>query len=291
MELFTAVSKVITDRVTNSRSQLSSVRDPNIYHRGDWVDVPGLESPNNRAIVNSIRLGGGPNGSDMVYAQLAGESYGLEFAIDSNLKEKEVQIAGCKVHGFNYFSDTITQADYARIHEWVEHFWPESGTVNFARFMGFVKNMYIEVDSLWSDEVPADFDTSGKDYYPYLEVDPRGTPNYLGGSSFLTSHVQLRYDALENPNPDLLDIFLLFYYIAPIHLVLERIVAEVRTPPIPYYSGAALTLSFTESAVYDCAMDGNITAEWVANLGPIILIESSNLFITDTVGFSTVKYI
>lgn len=230
MQLFTAVSRVIEQRVAQPRSQLGTIRSPYVFNRGDWVTVPSPDGEGPRAIINSIRQGGGVNGSDRVYAQLAGSSAGIEFDIGSNLKEKSVQVAGCRLHGFNYFADTLDQKDYARIHEWVEQYWPESGTPQFARFIGFIKGMNLNVHQLWSDEVPRD-----QDYYPYLERSPRGKPIYEGGLSYPTSHVDLSYDAILDTNIDMVDLFYLFYYLAPIHLVLERIVADVTIPPINVY--------------------------------------------------------
>lgn len=228
MQLFTAVSRVIDERVARPRSQLATIRSPYVYNRGDWISVPTENGESQRAIVNSIRAGGGPNGSDMVYAQIAGSNVGIEFAIPSNFKEKSIQIAGCRLHGFNYFADTLSQEDYGRIHEWVEQYWPVSGTKQFAKFIGFIKNMKLDVHQLWSDEVSRD-----QDYYPYLERSPRSLPVYLGGASYPTSHVELAYDpVLEHQDIDIADLFFLFYYLAPIHLVLHRIVADVTTPPI-----------------------------------------------------------
>lgn len=230
MQLITAGSRVIENRIVQPRSQLATIRSPHRYHRGDWITLPDEFGEGVRAIVNSIRQGGGDNGTDLVFAQPVGQSTGVEFSIDSNFKEKEVQIAGCRFHGFNYFSDMLTREDYARVHTWVEHYWPESGNQNFARFIGFIKNMTLNVHQLWSDEVPPELD-----YYPYLERVPRGVPVYDGGISYPTSHVELAYDPVVDPHVDLVDLFYLFYYLAPIHLVLERIVAEVETIiPITY---------------------------------------------------------
>lgn len=230
MQLITAGSRVIEDRLVHPRSQLSTIRSPYRYHRGDWITLPNDFGEGQRAIVNSIRQGGGVNGSDLVFAQPIGQSTGVEFSIGSNLKEKEVQIAGCRFHGFNYFSEMLTREDYARVHAWIEHYWPESGNQNFARFIGFIKNMTLNVHQLWSDEVSPELD-----YYPYLERTPRGVPVYEGGISYPTSHVELAYDPVVDPHVDLIDLFYLFYYLAPIHLVLERIVAEVYTViPITY---------------------------------------------------------
>ena len=293
MQLFTAVSRVIEQRVAQPRSQLGTIRSPYVFNRGDWVTVPSPDSEGPRAIINSIRQGGGVNGSDRVYAQLAGSSAGIEFDIGSNLKEKSVQIAGCRLHGFNYFADTLDQKDYARIHEWVEQYWPESGTPQFARFIGFIKGMNLNVNQLWSDEVPRD-----QDYYPYLERTPRGVPVYQGGISYPTSHVDLSYDALLDTDVDLVDLFYLFYYLAPIHLVLERIVADVTIPPIIVNKLLAVApIKMISRGVLDSRIIAPVQKNVILSMAPIKVFTSGRLNLlpktgslvtqTDPIGFTS----
>lgn len=252
--LFTAASKVINEYVTRPRNQLATLRDPKMYRRGDHVTLNTGE----RAVINHVSI---KEDAVTVHAQVLENGALVEFDIDSPYKERAINIAGCRLHGFHYFSDKLTDADYARIHEWVERYWPESGTPQFIRFIGFVKNMDLQIDHLLSDETVQPFEserattdgvnftTSGivgtvEDYYPYLEAEADAPKVQEGGKAYLTSHVQLRYDAIRHPVIDFADLFFLFYYLAPIHLVLERIVSEVRTelPPIERAHGLFLNL-------------------------------------------------
>lgn len=272
-ELFTATSKVITEYVTRPRNELTTLRDSRKFRRGDWVTI----ADGRRVIINHIK----PNeaGDVTVYAQVPGTDEAIEFTLSGSIHDRTVLVQGAAFHGFSYFSDTLSDADYARIIDWVEIYWPANGTESFARFMGFIKNMKLSIHHLYSDETVNPFEAeiktedgvhftktgfadTEKDYYPYLEVDPIGRPNWLSDSddaAYLTSHVELAYDAVLTPNPDYVDLFYLFYYLAPIHLVLERIVAEIT--PEPVYVNQSPPVGFLnlhEMGVFSLEPDGYI---------------------------------
>lgn len=217
VELFKAVREVINRRVTEPRNQLATIRDPMLHRRGDWVTI----NDGRRAIINNIRHD--LDGTITVYAQAGVEEESVEFTIPTNLKDRAVQINGAQYHGFRYFSDTLSTEDYARINEFVELYWPKGGTEQFVRFIGFIKNIYLDIDTLWS------YENTVADEYPELEVFRQNykTPVWNGGDYYPTSHVQLRYDVIANGNVDTIDLFYLFYLMAPIHLVLHRIIGEI----------------------------------------------------------------
>lgn len=250
VELAQAIDTVTRKTVTGPRDELATIRDTRNYHRGDWTTL----DDGRRAIINHIAFN--EEGSVTAFAQIpsTGETFEIILPND-NLKDRSVLINSARYHGFNYYSDTLSNEDYARIVDYIEDFWPESGTDSYYRFIGFIKNMRLEADYLWTtDEV----DETGDDTYPWLEPNNgQLRPVHAGGHDYPTSHVQLRYDALETPDPDGEDIFRLFYLLAPIHLVLERIVAELlaaggslKTVAVPFFGidiGAALDLNVNET--------------------------------------------
>lgn len=241
VSLFNAVNEVFNNNITEPRKQLATIRDPNLYHRGDWVDLGSSEN----AIVNRVIVN--DDGSVKVLAQKPNDFSGtsIEFDLPTNLKDRDTLIKGAQRHGFNYFSDTLTDADYARLNKYIENYWPEAGTEQFARFIGFLKRMYLDVDQLWS------FENDAADEYPELEVYQRGKGVHVwdGGTYYPTSHVQLRYDALSNTNIDQVDLFFLFYLLAPIHLVLERIIGEVKIEVETNYRSDVLVAEFSGGAL------------------------------------------
>jgi hypothetical protein len=105
-------------------------------------------------------------------------------------------------------------------------YWPEGGTIQLANFIGFIKNIRFELIELWTNYVPGFSD--GSYVYPSLEEFSNVmSPVWEGGSYFPTSHVEIRYDINSENTPDLSEIRQLFYLLAPIDLVLQRISATV----------------------------------------------------------------
>ena len=150
--------------------------------------------------------------------------------------------------GFDYFSSTIQDDDYARIVSYIGKFWKFSGGDHFVSFMGFLKRTRFQMEQLWTQEIghPGDPSATSEpandlDYYPdlvrtsaylpkiweNLTFDLNGVDQGLPGYYYPTSHVELEYNMLSRPNIDKLDIMSLFYLFAPIHLVLERFSATI----------------------------------------------------------------
>ena len=269
LDLFRSTSRVINEYVTRNRTELATVRDPKRFRRGDWTTL----ADGDRVIVNHVAIN---DTETVIHAQRASLGEALEFTLDTNRKERRINQAGASFHGFQYFSDTLSDEDYARVHEWVERYWPESGTNQFARFIGFIKNMKLEVDQLYSDVLG---DLQGQaltdpdnvnDQYPYLEPDPDDNYVWAGGTSYPTSHVQLRYDAILSPTVDETDLYFLFYYLAPIHLVLHRIVAEITHPPLPIIRVPAIApIGFHEMGLLRVRPEANLDDRYVVQLPPI----------------------
>lgn len=289
-DLFEATSTVINDLVTMPREQLQTVRDPRLHRRGDWMTLPD----GRRAQVNHVEIRG-PEETDILHVQLPDDDKPLEIEITSALKSTQIQINNASFSGFKYFSSFMTQEDYARIAEWVEIFWPRSGSEDWIGFMGFTKDMALSLDHLWSGDLFPKNPTQDLaayaamvepyldlNYYPYLEPVPESdtvmtNPN---NDAYPTSHVDLRYDAVRTPNPDILDLMLLFYYLAPIHLVLHRIVGDVAPPPIVINHAVRPAVSFHDSANFIMEPDGYVDVVHAVRAGHVGVHETSLLAIT-----------
>jgi len=297
-DLFEATTNVINHRITGPREQLSTIRDSRKFRRGDWTQT----DDNRRAIVNHIAIGG-PGQPDVVHCQIPGIHEPQQFEIPTILKETAILQANVRFHGFNYFSDSFTDRDLARIDEWIEWYWPESGTPSLPAFIGFVKNMSLKMDQLWSEEQQgsitawndalqaianktAPMAAPVDDVYPTLEVFNGGQEVYNGGKWFPTSHVQLRYDALtvaaNGQVVDYADLFYLFYYLAPIHLVLQRIVGEISnyTTPIKILEVAPIaTLSMHQTGFLTITPDGIAQDIIVGKLGAMSMHQTGVLIL------------
>lgn len=292
--LFKAVSEVITQRVTEKRALLAQVRDPQMFHRGDWINT----GDNSRVVVNHIAVNG--DGTSTLHVQAAftsGAGAAQQMTVETTLKDREILINNCAFHGFKFFSDVLTDTDLARINEWVEQFWDRSGDEHFIHFIGFCLDLGLDIDQLLSEIVldprtgkerqapayPADPDTIeiGNDEYPWLEVDPP-TPGLKhvvdGGTIYETSHVQVRYNAVDFPviPPDKVRaIWTMFYYIGPIHLVLHRIIGEIPGIIDVETRMASPIVQLYESANIELELSGLIPNRYVATDGGLQFVESA----------------
>lgn len=250
-DLFTSVSEIMDAYVNERAVQLSRVRDPQHLHRGDYLDTPqgrGKVSYIKRAFDDDDHI------LDEVSVEIPG--VGSVVVPFRTVHERGILVNGTRSLGFDYFSDKIADEDYARIYKYISEFWQDSGTEDFVNFMGFIKNMRLEAEQLWTrdkgDHATSDAVEIRK--YDFLEIfDPNSMiPVWIGsgtvgsndavelpaGADYPTSHVVISYDITVSQDLDLLDLVNLFYYLAPIHLVLERLQASINTT-IPVYAGIA----------------------------------------------------
>lgn len=224
-EFAKAVDTVVDKMLTEPRQTLSTTRDPYQYRTGDWIQTPnGLGMVTHIAVLKDETV--------FVYYQTDSTANVEYFEIDGVLKERFLLVRQAEYNGFKYFSDTLSDKDYGRINKWVENYWPESGTENFIRFLSYIKSMKTHMETFWSRNLTNE-EVSGAtpdeiDIYPILETyNSSMVPVWEGGIYYPTSHVQLVYDLLVTPDLDQIDLLHLFYQLAPIQLVLERVIGEL----------------------------------------------------------------
>lgn len=244
-----SVTTVINEMIDEPRWALSRVRESDVVQRGDWLDTPlgeGRVTYSRRTRSDIDPLTKTYNFEDFVEIQLSnGEFMTLPVRV---LHDRETLVNQSTNLGFDYFSDTLQDDDYARIVSYVSKFWKLNGGDHFIKFMGFIKRSRLEIETLWTpmmahpgepseSKVPAnEFDYYAdllrtSEYLPKIwnnvnfSID--GVDKPLAGSWYPTSHVEVEYDYFENPAFDKIDITSLFYLMAPIHLVLERFAATI----------------------------------------------------------------
>ena len=138
-------------------------------------------------------------------------------------QERELLVKNAYNLGFDFFNTELSTEDYQRLYEYLNMFWGENGLDDkFIKFIGFIKNLRLEMLPLWSLD-------DGTDIISILEtLNNRVLPASKGGNWYLTSHVEIRYDLkLQLQGLDLKELERLFYLFAPIMLVLERIVGSI----------------------------------------------------------------
>lgn len=292
--LFTNISKTIDAYVTERIDQFAQIRDPQHVHRGDYLTTPlgrGRVVHVDRQYDDTNEL------IDEIHVNI--HNVGNVVVPFRSIHERSVLINGTRSIGFDYFSDSLSDEDYARIYRYIGEYWPESYGTRFVDFMGFIKNTRFEIEQLWTKD-KGDFATSDDveiRKYDYLEPNhgdslpvygPLSSEPILnkqdidsGFADYPTAHVALNYDLNYTPEnlsqDDFNDIICLFYFLAPIHLVLQRISASTdieipfysnrgRSPQFHWYETAFLALSdeyvqipaATFPSVYSVFPDGHV---------------------------------
>lgn len=314
-KLFEATSKIIDEQIGEPLSQLARIRSSTHIKRGDYLEYEpgktGKVAHVKRTIVDN-------EVTDEITLSLAFGS-GLKITRRA-LQDRRILVNQSVYSGFDYYSDYISDDDYGRIVDYVNEYWSSGGaeTPDFINFIGFIKNLRLEMIPLWSSDyklaepeqlpppvdpdegfdpgpdpeeetdtetgeegeeeqppeeeipeeetpdpenpenpeepeepenpeepeepgeenpdpeipeepVPDEEDNSYyEEEYPYfIPVENVTNPAYKGGTEFLTSHVDIEYDLLTNANPNFSDLINLFYYFAPIHLVLRNLIGRL----------------------------------------------------------------
>ena len=116
--------------------------------------------------------------------------------------------------GLSVDADWLSDRAFERVVESLCAYYRHKGTQDFYRFMGFMTDAQFQLSALWTED------------YVTFHTAPGGALAYNGGTWYLTPHVNLLYDeSLFDPGSR--DLERLFYLMAPIHLVLEAVIATV----------------------------------------------------------------
>ena len=243
------VTEVLNEMIDEPRWALSRVRESDVVQRSDWLTSPlgkGRVTLARRVRSNIDEANKTYDFEDFVEIQLEnGEFVTLPVRV---LQDRETMINQSANLGFDYFSNTLQDDDYARIVTYISKFWKLNGGDHFIRFMGFIKRSRLDIETLWTkslghpgDPIDNAIPANELDYYPILQrtseylpkvwnsplFSAQGVDQALPNYYYPTSHVEVEYDIFESPNLDKLDVLSLFYLMAPIHLVLERFAATV----------------------------------------------------------------
>lgn len=227
-KLFEVVGKELDRQIGEPLSQLARIRSSTHIKRGDYLsvddDTVGKVAHLRREIIDDKPMDvitiGLTNGVSVTQTRRA-------------LHDRSVLVDSARLQGFDYYSDFLSDQDFARIVDYVSAYWStgSSESPEFIKFIGFIKNMSLELTQLWTidkgDNATSDDPIISR--YDFLEpYDDTMLPVYKPtGKHYPTSHVALTYDASISQTIDQ-DIIHLFYYLAPIHLVLERITGNIE---------------------------------------------------------------
>lgn len=225
---------------------MNAIGNPYRYYRGDTVDprsFPDITATcddgqsyedllNNRERVANVRvvLPSDDNGGAQIYMDLDGVTY---VADTQRFHSRDILIQEAKSLGFDFFSDDLSDADYARVMLFISQYWPRSGAHDsFVNFLGFIRDIRIDIVQLWSV-------ADGEDTYVTLEpFNKNMTPVWEGGTFYPTFSYDMHYDAFADTNVS--ELQRLFFALAPIHLVLRRMIETIRATAQGVATGAPL---------------------------------------------------
>src|ERR1700740_2659245 len=205
---------------------MNAIGNPYRYLRGDNIDprsAPDIEAVDgadslsyqdmltNRERVANIRVilpSADAEGIAQIYANIDGTTY---VTSQPQIHDRLTLVQEAKNLGFDYFSDDLSDADYARILLFISQYWPQSGShAALQAFLGFIHDIRISLVQLWTtDDGTDDFNTLER-YNGHM------LPVWDGGKHYPTFHYDLLYDTFTDINTA--ELSRLFYALAPIHL-------------------------------------------------------------------------
>ena len=148
--------------------------------------------------------------------------------------ERELKLFTCAMLGFKFNPGLFGNDSLERILGTFAQYRQYAGTPGFSDYLGFVDDTEYEVIQMWSED------------YVTFHATPGGGTIYDGtGPWYLTPHIKLTYTSgAFKPIFDKVEE--LFYYFAPVHLVLEEVIKSVKeTIPIPLGIGGVEVIVLT----------------------------------------------
>lgn len=264
-DLAGAITEVSKRLIDTPRWKLSRVRSTQWVRVGDTFNTAYGEG---KVILISRKPPTRNSLGEMLYEDDIEISINGETAVKlpiRTLADRSILIDNSRMLGFEFFSDYLNDIEYEKVARFVSRYWPESGVPEFTRFMGFIKGMYMEMHQLWTESDGDPDQNPTVDYYKSLErLSTYDVPMWRkagfslsqvnqgleNGTVYPTSHVEIEVDVIESPEPDFVGLTSLFYYIAPIHLVLERFTSTVNADTPPTYANRSAHYDRTDTGLY-----------------------------------------
>lgn len=295
------VTELTRRLVDEPRWKLQRVRRHTTLGRGDIFDTAlgtGKVSLIRREVVNAQgeRIG---NYIDDIEIDL-GDGKSTVIPLRS-MPETEIMRRNNSMLGFDFFSDKLDDLDQQRIMRYISMYWPSSGNGNdFINFISFVKNIRMSMHQLITPDYGNPDKFAKYDPHMYLErfspfhetktYDRDGfswdkpSPDAGFGGVYPTSHVELEFDAVRyyNREIDYRGITMLFYFLAPIHLVLQRFIQSVYAPQFNMYRKEVGSIDVINFSQYKWSPDAvietgaNMVGHFNAYVGAMLYIEEDS---------------
>lgn len=143
---------------------------------------------------------------------------------------KEEYILVNNLLGFSITNSLLAREDYQNLSSTLGTYYGQKGYENFMDFFGYNTGSIFTIKPLWTQNYTS-FETEVFSASDLTVLDISGvytpvTPVYKGGTWYPTPNVELTVDFLNFGIYDPADVVKFFYYIAPLNLVLRRLVLE-----------------------------------------------------------------
>jgi len=243
VKLFEVVGNIIDQQIGEPMSQLVRGRQSQHIRRGDYLKVDGVFGK--VAHIKRVHDNEGTPLDEITIQLNNGQTLST---VRRALQDRRTLIDNSRLMGLDYYSDYLKDEDLARIGDYISYYWPKNGQPEFINFIGFVKSLSLDMHTLWTTDRGDNATSDDPEVSKYRELDQKTDdmkPVWEQGNWYPTSHVEITYDALISSTIDD-DLILLFYTLAPIHLVLERI-SEAINIDLEYTLVPVVDLQFVDS--------------------------------------------
>lgn len=229
VKLFETTSQILDNYIVEPLYQLDRVKSSLHIRRGDYLTTKVTSGSDEE--LKQLKV---TNVQPIIHDGIKTYEITLQLNQGASLKiyqnatqDRQILVNESILNGFNFYSDFLTDEDYQRVVDYIGSYWQENSghTTDFINFIGFIKNIRLQLNPLWSKDIG---EGENFDFYPFLEeYDSNMKSIRLGGDNFLTSHVEIEYDALISDKIDT-DLIHLFYLLAPANLVLQRLLGVIN---------------------------------------------------------------
>ena len=245
VKLFETVGAVLDQHIGEPLSQLARGRQSKHIRRGDYIKVDGVFGK-----VAHLRRTHDTDGNPLDEITIQLNNGQTLSTVRRALQDRQTLIDNSRLVGMDYYSDYLKDEDLARIGDYISSYWPKNGQPEFIKFIGFIKSLSLDMFPLWTKDKGDNATSDDPDIAAYDQLEQKTDgmqPVWEQGLWYPTSHVEVTYDALISTTVDD-DLILLFYTLAPIHLVLERISGAINVN-LEYSLVPIVDLHFADSGI------------------------------------------
>ena len=150
--------------------------------------------------------------------------------------------------GYEFLRDFFTEEDYDVLYSFASLFFNRRSTRSLQGFISYLLGTRFELNQLWTNSAATD------DYTRFFTRAQLSDTDLItnGGTYYNTSQVELSFDATLNSQQDDDRIRELFYNLAPIWLVLNRVTpSSIRDETLVFSAPLVYPQEFSQQAVYN----------------------------------------